>query len=161
VSEQDLEAIKLTNSIYSILNEDKFVKYTVKQIYDELGQEDFMDYLEKICTKIIKNLDTNTDIKDAIPQTDFEAISYEAETYGEPQYLLVEFIEILCLKNALICRYECHRKGALARKNSNIFTESVYIYTTDVDITSRLKIRINKLYNSGAARNARQQGLGM
>ena len=155
-----MEALKLTNSINLILNEDKFSKYTVQQIVDELGEDEFKNYLEKICTKIIRNLDTATEIKDAKPFTEFGSTQYEAETYGEPQHLLVEFIEIVRIINVLVCNYRCYQKGAFGRPDSKPFTDSVYIYSNDVDIINRLKIRINKLYNSGAAKRARQLGLG-
>ena len=49
-----MHASKLINSIYSILNEDKFSKYTIKQIYDELGEEGFIEYIEDLCQKAIK-----------------------------------------------------------------------------------------------------------
>ena len=44
----------IINSINNILNEDKFSKYTLRQIYDELGSEDFLNYIEEIVLKIIK-----------------------------------------------------------------------------------------------------------
>ena len=43
--------------IINFINEDKFSKYTAKQIYDELGHEDFVDYLSDTTLKIIKNID--------------------------------------------------------------------------------------------------------
>jgi hypothetical protein len=43
--------------IINFINEDKFSKYTLKQIYDELGKEDFFDYLSNTALKIIKNID--------------------------------------------------------------------------------------------------------
>ena len=52
-----MKANKITNSINILLNEDKFSKYTLKQIYDELGPEDFFDYLSNAALKIIKNID--------------------------------------------------------------------------------------------------------
>lgn len=52
-----MRANKLTNSINLLLNEDKFSKYSMQQIIDELGEDDFVDYLEKVTTKIIRNLD--------------------------------------------------------------------------------------------------------
>ena len=51
-----MRANKLTNSIYSILNEDKFSKYTAQQIYDELGEEEFQIYLEKLVLKAAKGI---------------------------------------------------------------------------------------------------------
>ena len=49
-----MKASKLTNSINLLLNEDKFSKYTIKQIYDELGEEGFIEYIEDLCQKAIK-----------------------------------------------------------------------------------------------------------
>jgi hypothetical protein len=43
--------------IINFINEDKFSKYTLQQIYDELDEEDFFDYLSKCALKIIKTLD--------------------------------------------------------------------------------------------------------
>jgi hypothetical protein len=51
-----LRANNITNSIYSILNEDKFSKYTAQQIYDELGEEEFQNYLEKLVLKAAKDI---------------------------------------------------------------------------------------------------------
>ena len=34
--------------IINFINEDKFSKYTLRQIYDELGPEDFAEYLKDI-----------------------------------------------------------------------------------------------------------------
>jgi hypothetical protein len=45
-----LKAIDIINFI----NEDKFAKYTIKQIYDELGEDEFSDYIIDVSTKIIK-----------------------------------------------------------------------------------------------------------
>jgi hypothetical protein len=47
-----LKAIDIINFI----NEDKFSKYTVKQIYDELGHEEFVNYIETVSSKIVKNM---------------------------------------------------------------------------------------------------------
>jgi hypothetical protein len=47
-----LKAIDIINFI----NEDKFSKYTLKQIYDELGsEEDFLNYLEDLFYKVVKS----------------------------------------------------------------------------------------------------------
>jgi hypothetical protein len=40
--------------IINFINEDKFSKYTVRQIFEELGSEDFADYLEKLCYSAVK-----------------------------------------------------------------------------------------------------------
>ena len=50
-----MKANNITNSIYSILNEDKFSKYTYFQIFDELGADEFLEYLAELCKKAIKN----------------------------------------------------------------------------------------------------------
>ena len=49
-----MKANNITNSIYSILNEDKFSKYTYFQIFDELGADEFLEYLAELCKKAIK-----------------------------------------------------------------------------------------------------------
>ena len=40
--------------VINFINEDKFSKYTAKQIYDELGAEDFIEYLRKLILKAVK-----------------------------------------------------------------------------------------------------------
>lgn len=40
--------------IINFINEDKFSKYTIKQIYDELGSEEFINYIEDMVYKIAK-----------------------------------------------------------------------------------------------------------
>jgi hypothetical protein len=47
-----------SKSIISILNEDKFSKYTLPQIYDELGQEDFADYIEALYKKAVSSVNS-------------------------------------------------------------------------------------------------------
>jgi hypothetical protein len=49
-----VKANKLTNLINILLNEDKLSKYTALQILDELGPEDFLDYLDDLFSKTIK-----------------------------------------------------------------------------------------------------------
>ena len=41
--------------IINFINEDKFSKYTVKQIYDELGPEEFINYIENLVYRIAKS----------------------------------------------------------------------------------------------------------
>ena len=50
-----MKAIKVIHSINSILNEDKFSKYNLQQIYDELGEEDCIEYLQNLCNKIVNS----------------------------------------------------------------------------------------------------------
>jgi hypothetical protein len=38
----------------------------MEQIYDELGGEDFMDYLETVCTKAIKQLNNKHDFEPTV-----------------------------------------------------------------------------------------------
>jgi hypothetical protein len=45
----------IIESINNILNEDKFSKYNLQQIYDELGEEDCIEYLQSLCNKIVKS----------------------------------------------------------------------------------------------------------
>jgi hypothetical protein len=52
--------------IINFINEDKFVKYTAQQIYDELGEEEFLNYIKKIMLKIINKIDFITSTKDII-----------------------------------------------------------------------------------------------
>jgi hypothetical protein len=40
--------------IINFINEDKFSKYTASQIYDELGYDDFVEYLESLCYRAVK-----------------------------------------------------------------------------------------------------------
>jgi hypothetical protein len=40
--------------IINFINEDRFSKYTMEQIYDELGKEDFLDYIENLCFRAVK-----------------------------------------------------------------------------------------------------------
>jgi hypothetical protein len=68
-----MKANKLTNSINLVINEDKFAKYTISQIYDELGPEDFTDYMDAIAKKTIKNIDG---LSKAIPKEDDFSIKY-------------------------------------------------------------------------------------
>ena len=49
--------------IINFINEDKFSKYTVKQVYDELGEEEFFNYIDSIVRKVIKNIRDLTNSK--------------------------------------------------------------------------------------------------
>lgn len=54
-----MKASYIINSIYSVLNEDKFSRLTVGQVYsqlsDEMGEEYFSTYLKDLCYKIFKS----------------------------------------------------------------------------------------------------------
>ena len=58
-----MKANKITNSINNILNEDKFSKYTLIQIIDELGEEDFVEYLSNTALKISKSIEVLKNLK--------------------------------------------------------------------------------------------------
>ena len=49
--------------IINFINEDKFSKYTLRQIYDELGPEDFAEYLKDMTSKILKGIDILTNLR--------------------------------------------------------------------------------------------------
>ena len=49
-----MNSLKTLNLIESVINEDKFSKYTLQQIFDELGKEGFVDYIEELVHKVIK-----------------------------------------------------------------------------------------------------------
>jgi hypothetical protein len=55
--------IQTVNNLLNLINEDKFAKYTTQQIYDELGEEGFIDYMEEISYKAIKNVLPNQEFK--------------------------------------------------------------------------------------------------
>ena len=92
-----MKANTLINSITSILNEDKFAKYTISQIYDELGKEDFLNYIEDICYKIIKsekiyflkNAQRNTSTYTEVPAV----VLYQLEGRGYKESLRIVYIE--------------------------------------------------------------------
>jgi hypothetical protein len=97
-----LKAFKLTNSINILLNEDMFNKYTMEQIIDELGEEDFFEYLEKTCTKIIRGLDERyaTVKPKIVPRSIYKyhikypigrKLSFEIRNYGQRKSLGVIF----------------------------------------------------------------------
>ena len=43
--------------IINFINEDKFSKYTMEQIYDELGDEEFVNYIDDIVRSVIKDIE--------------------------------------------------------------------------------------------------------
>ena len=49
--------MKAIDIINFILNEDKFSKYTMEQIYDELGDEEFVNYIDDIVRSVIKDIE--------------------------------------------------------------------------------------------------------
>jgi hypothetical protein len=92
-----MKANYIINSIISILNEDKFSKYTLSQIYDELGKEDFKDYLEQLCYKIIKsekiyflkNAQRNFSTYTEVPAV----VLYQIDARGYKESLRVVYLE--------------------------------------------------------------------
>ena len=84
-----MEANKIINSITSILNEDKFSKYTISQIYDELGKEDFLNYIDDIVKKTIKNIEG---LSQAELQLEDKDLTYTQKTPEEINTLTVRLI---------------------------------------------------------------------
>ena len=75
--------------IINFINEDKFSKYTVKQIYDELGKDDFIEYIEAIATKVVRSLNTVTKFNKAKPEISYAAddlhVYYKQKTVNKFQ----------------------------------------------------------------------------
>jgi hypothetical protein len=140
-----VKANKITNSINILLNEDKFSKYSMQQVYDELGKEDFIEYLKNICNKVVKNLDTETNIKKAEPSASksLHGFSYSATTGN-----LKEFISIYIgnWNEELQISYEVI--GAKEISDSIEWDEK--------DISQFIKASLNLMYNSDEASLARQ-----
>jgi hypothetical protein len=135
-----LKAITLINSISYILNEDKFSKYTARQVYEELGEEGFIDYLESICTKIIKNLNTETNIKNVKPEVFLTAIRYTAKTGSLKEIIEITYSPAINLG------------GIFIDYTLNKAPVAVKIGWNAVNISSSLKTQINYVYNRGEAK---------
>jgi predicted ester cyclase len=72
-----MKANKITNSINLVINEDKFSKYSMQQVYDELGKDGFIDYTTQLCSKIIKSVHKR-----------FNAVIFELESsFSRPSLL--------------------------------------------------------------------------
>lgn len=94
-----MKANKITNSINILLNEDKFAKYTIQQVYDELGEEDFIDYVATAGNKIIKGL--NNKFKTVSPhiqpgtRLSYPSINYYlSNTSNERFTIVIAFLRV-------------------------------------------------------------------
>ena len=137
-----MRANKLTNSINLVINEDKFSKYTVKQIHDELDRTDFADYIISICNKSVRNLDTETNIKKAKSEPGMAV--YRATT-GK----LKEEMKVVGHYQGLRIEY----------KLNNFLPVTFNIDWDDKDVAQLLKININQLYNTEELKQKRQEFL--
>jgi hypothetical protein len=136
-----LKAIDIINFI----NEDKFAKYNLSQVYDELGHDDFDDYLKDICTNTIKKLDTDTNIKHAkaISGYDTRSWAYAAKTGN-----LEEHLEVKCHSGVRIAYY-VNRNYPTNFSCGISFHEVGYIVT--------LRKVLNNLYNSKEYKELREK----
>jgi hypothetical protein len=108
-----LKAIDIINFI----NEDKFSKYTAKQIYDELGAEDFIEYLRNLVLKAIKltNLDYLVNIKPVVSKdyisNNMITMAFEHKENNYKEHLFVnfhvsgEYISVMSLVSRLSTRH--------------------------------------------------------
>jgi hypothetical protein len=131
--------------IINFINEDKFSKYTSGQIYNELGKEDFIEYLEKICTKIINNLVKKRDLGPVKPEIKplsvYSSIHYRLD---HDEQLDIQVIG--------------------GNDNADIFINytiedyvapHVVIYSSDVNIIPLIEAGIKRVYNMITAQKAR------
>ena len=143
--------------IINFINEDKFSKYTVKQIYDELGKDDFIEYIEAIATKVVRSLNTVTKFNKAKPE-----ISYAADdlhVYYKQKTVInnLELIESLIIyafdsRDSLYIEY-CFKdeKGSIDQSFN-----PWYIRDKDINIEHVLKEKIISAYNTPIADRKRK-----
>jgi len=134
--------------IINFINEDKFSKYTVKQIYDELGKNEFIDYIETISTKAVRSLNTVTKFNKAKPQVSYAAddlhVYYEQKTIVN-RLELIESLIIYAFDNrdSLYIEY-CFKND---RGTIDQSFNPQYIKDKDTNVASALKDRIVSAYN--------------
>ena len=135
-----MKALKLTNSINILLNEDKFSKYTPKQVYDELGEDNFVNYIEQICTKVIRgypNFKTTT--------ADMSPPSNPSVMHFFPTYKGEEFIISWVTKNKTIWYIEViYRTKLIGGKT--VSDKRTINSEGEVNIASLLKAAIGATY---------------
>jgi hypothetical protein len=145
-----LKAINIINSISYILNEDHFAKYNLQQIVDEVGEEGLIEYVEAISTKIIRNLDTKTNFKNAKPTLDPRG------------YVVFYTSKTGTLKETIYITYS-NRSGYLFLEyvSSLNLIEKQAIDSSTVNIAKELKNKIYIIYNAEDAVEGRRKVLSL
>lgn len=145
-----MKAIDIINSISYILNEDHFSKYNLQQIVDEVGEEGLLEYVEAVSTKIIRNLDTGTNFKNAKPTLDPRGyvVAYTSKTGT--------------LKETIYITYS-NRSGYLFLEyvSSLNLIEKQAINSSTVNIAKELKDKIYIIYNAEDAVEGRRKVLSL
>jgi hypothetical protein len=150
-----LDANKLTNSINLLLNEDKFSKYTLDQIFDELGEEDLIEYLKSASLKIIKNIDSKRDM------SHFKASV--GDTYGD-FYIEFKNMQVQPIKESFIVEWF---RGEDSEKDGLGIAYEVatgelgvdFIDIEDKNIDKLLKDKLTKVYNKKISKKNRKEYL--
>jgi hypothetical protein len=141
-----MKASKLTNSIYSILNEDKFSKYTLIQLYDELGEEGFVDYIEEICTKVIRGYPKFKGVVADIQlcsHSHLSTISFYP-TSGRDEEFKIEW----GMKNNTVWGFIL-KYSASKHTGSRVYSDYRMLERySEVNIASLLKVAINAVYEN-------------
>jgi hypothetical protein len=132
-----MQAFHLTKAISSILNEDKFSKYTALQIYDELGKEDFIEYLENALIKIVNKIEL---FKDA--ETDKHVGTLSAYFYfirDMPRYSEILTIKVYPVSGLIAIASEIMDMGSVP---------NIVIERNSTNIVKLLQDNIIKIVNS-------------
>ena len=136
--------------IINFINEDKFSKYTIKQIYDELGQEDFLNYISDICYQTVKNnnleylvgMKVNKTITAEVNNgTNIGFCFYKKQKYGvETLYI---YLNVERMRLRIVSRIDGDTKG----KSRGRLSESVEIASDRIKISNKIRDAIIETYN--------------
>ena len=135
-----------SKSIISILNEDKFSKYTLQQIYDELGQEDFAEYIENLYKKAVSSVNSVKNM--SVNFKGFGSLQFISDVNKEDVETLMFYYNFT--DKAIFVDYTVNSGKGYAEARTYI------IYDYKVDILKQLKKAIINVYNQKQIVKARK-----
>lgn len=151
-----MNSLKTLNLIESVINEDKFSKYMLQQIFDELGKEGFVDYIEQLVHKVIKveNIGSlknmELDRKEIFVREDMIVLAF---TQDSKKYIDgLKIIYVLSTGNLWV------RGQVISKQNSSwvVTSDGTVIASTNTNIFDKLRKLILKEYvRDGNLRNFR------
>jgi hypothetical protein len=141
-----LKAIDIINFI----NEDKFSKYTLRQIYDELGPEDFAEYLKDMVAKILKGIDILTNLRFRSFNTEVGDVSMLFDNVME-EYVDEVWLHYILKHNELFI--DC----SVSSNRYNEKEESIKFRGNLVNLISYLKPALIELVNHNTLVKYRKQ----
>jgi hypothetical protein len=133
-----MQANNLIKEINSVINEDAYSRYTAKQLYQKLGKDGFLNYLEDISQKIVRrnNLEYLKDMELVDTTDSVKVIGLMFTKENNDIWTETLFVDYNLTTNRLYAMV-----GA-SGKDDIFVTEAYMLSRSDVDIYSKLTEKI-------------------